>query len=179
MKKSNAPAAHYSPISLTDMANTILGISPGTRSFGIAVLDKEGLSECQVRTFKGQWSKGKMMMILNILEKLYGRYGIEHVALKETLQAQNAKNARELIRHIIARAKRNGISVSRYTIHDLKREVAPSEKHSMEEIMEFLSVTYPMLKNYYLKEKRNLNSYYVPVFEAVAVARVLVQDTKQ
>lgn len=161
------------------MAMTILGISPGTRSFGIAVLDTEDLSECQVKTFNGQWSKGKLLLILNTLEKLYDRYGIEHLALKETLPVQNSKNVKELIRHIITRAKRRGISVVRYTIHDIKREIIPSGKHSMDEIMEFLSIQYPMLKSYYLKEKRNLNSYYVPMFEAVAAARIVEEDVRQ
>ena len=61
--------------------NTILGISPGTRFIGIAILADGKLVNWQVRSFPGEWSDEKLRVILAAIDTVIVRYRIEQVTV--------------------------------------------------------------------------------------------------
>jgi Holliday junction resolvasome RuvABC endonuclease subunit len=155
------------------MAATILGISPGTRSFGIGVLDGGELIEWQVKTFKGRWSKEKMKGIVSMLEEICIHFRISQIAIKEVSPLRSMKNVRMLTSQIIAMAEKKGIKIFRFTLNDLKRSAGLHGRETRDKVMEFVALKYPVLKKEYLKERNNLNPYYLRMFEAIAAARLV------
>jgi len=57
----------------------------------------------------------------------------------------------------------------------LKRNTSSNRKYTKGDLMEFITEKYPVLRKQYLKEKNNLEPYYLKMFEAIAAARILAQ----
>lgn len=157
------------------MVTTTLGISPGTRSIGIAVLANDDLIEWQVKCFKGKWSKEKMLLIVKAVEKLCDHFRIDALAVKEVSPLRCSANLTNLAKSLNTLARKRKLLCSRYTLDDLKRNLSPNGKHSLEELMEFITEKYPILRREYLKERNNLTPYYLKMFEAITAARILAQ----
>ena len=64
---------------------TILGISPGTKYLGIAVLRGPELRDWRVKAFKGRWSEGKLGKIEAVLASLVARYDPDILAVKASI----------------------------------------------------------------------------------------------
>lgn len=165
----------YSPISSINMASTILGISPGTRIMGIGVIQNGELMEWKVKTFKGSWSKEKLHLIVEIIGRLCNHFQVTHLALKVVSPLHSSNNLLILTKVILELAEKNKIHLFRFTGQDLKLRAGPAEKHSISDLMEFALDKYPVLKREYLKERNNLNPYYMKMFEAIAVAHIVLK----
>ncbi len=63
-----------------------------------------------------------------------------------------------------------------YTLDDLKRGSGVTWKHNKNEVMEFITEKYPILRKAYLKERNNFRPYYFKMFEAIAAALLLVHS---
>lgn len=69
-------------------------------------------------------------------------------------------------------AEKNKIHLSKFTVHDLKLKAGPNGKHSVDDMMEFITEKYPVLKREYIKERNNLNPYYLKMFESITAALI-------
>ncbi|MBK6484068.1 MAG: hypothetical protein IPG01_13285 [Chitinophagaceae bacterium] len=154
------------------MALTILGISPGTRIMGLGAIRNGELLEWQVKTFKGSWSKEKLNVIMETIVSLCDHYQVTDLALKIVSPLRSSKNLVILTNRISEMAEKNKIHLSRFTVHDLKLKAGPNSKHSVDDMMEFITEKYPVLKREYIKERNNLNPYYLKMFEAIAAALI-------
>lgn len=158
------------------MAITILGISPGTRTIGIAVLKDYDLIEWQVKTYRGRWTKEKLKLIIGSLEKLCDHFRIDGVALKETSPLRSSSGLILLTKSILDVAHKKNLTASLYTLDDLKRGSSSTWKHTKDELMEFITEKYAVLRKEYLKERNSLRPYYLKMFEAIAAARILTRE---
>lgn len=157
------------------MATTILGISPGTRIMGLGVVQNGELVEWQVKSFKGSWSKEKLKLILEAIENLCAHFHVTDVALKVISPLHSSKNLLVLTDRISELAKKNKVRLNKFTMQDLKKKAGDQGKNSMNDLMESITHKYPVLKREYLKERNNLNPYYLKMFEAIAAAGLVGQ----
>lgn len=158
------------------MVVTILGISAGTRTIGIAVLRGDDLIEWQVKTFKAQWSKEKLKSILQTVDGLIEYFKVDALALKETSPVRSSANLKKVIQSMIELARKKRIKYSRYSLDDLKQQSSSNWKNTKDDLMEFIAEKYPILRKEYLKERNNVRPYYLRMFEAIGAARILIRD---
>jgi len=159
------------------MASIILGVSPGTRIMGLGVIQNGELVEWQVKTFKGPWSKDKLSFIIGSIQDLCDHFRVSDMALKVVSPLRSSKNLLLLNKGIIEIAEKSKIPLSRFNGEDLKLKEGLQEKHSMNDLMEFVMEKYPVLNREYIRERNNLNPYYLKMFEAIAAA--LIVDRKR
>lgn len=160
------------------MGTTILGISPGTRSMGVAIIRNDDLVDWKVQTFKGRWSKSKCSGITATLQKLLEKHDIQIVAMKVIHPSRCSKELRQLIASIEAMLSDNGISLYRYTIDDLKGYVIEDGRNNKEILVQYIKQRYPELFRVCDIEERNENSYYMRMIEAVVAARYVSKRAK-
>lgn len=160
------------------MEKVILGISPGTRSIGIAIIKDKKLIDCRIKTFKGKWSEGKLSDIVVFIESLVKDYAISHIALKTINISRTSNGLVSAIFKIKALAVRAKIVIGIFTIHDLKRHLLRGQNRNKWSLMEHISNVYPELRFECQKEQHNKNAYYLKMFESVACALTYWQVEK-
>ena len=157
---------------------TILGISPGNRYTGIAIIKNGELLEWCTKTFNEAWSTSKLIAILNCIDDFIEKYSVNAIALKISHLSRTSDEVTAVIEGIKELAIQECISIQAFTIEDIKEQICQETKSNMFEIMELLSVRHNELRCEYNKEVSNLNPYYRKVFEAVAVASMVKESAK-
>lgn len=148
----------------------ILGICPGTRSCGFAVVREKEIRKWGVQSYKGSWSDGKLIGILYGLSKLITRHRIREVAIKIPDTMPRSIGYAQLIGAMNALFEQRGIKVRYFTLSDLTREHAPKKKINRQALFAHIAHQYPELLPLYHKEQTAKKPYYDKVFEAVAAA---------
>jgi len=154
-------------------ADTILGINPGTRRIGIAVMRKQALVYFEIKSFQGTWSRKKLHNIISFLASVLKQYDVTKVTVKipDTLPA--SLGFTQLIGSLNALCEHTGIRPRYYTFSEIKarhcREDAPTGVSLMAAIVD----KHPELWPEYRREQKNEEGYYHKIFEAVAVARMV------
>ena len=151
-------------------ADTILGISPGTRSMGIAVLRDGIILEAQVHSFPGTWSKTKLRRILNLVLANIHRYDVAIIAVKLPDTLPLSKGFHQVIGSINVLGERKEVHIRYYSLSDIKKYHCPEEAQTKEVLMERLVAIHSELTIEYRRERKNRNKYYYKLFEAVAAA---------
>ena len=152
------------------MARALLGISPGTRIIGLAVIIKGELVEWKVKTFKQKWCNGKQKAILAIIAKLIEYYDVKAISLKKIDPLKSSKHLDSLIDAIENLGVDKGIFVKRYSLTDLDYANRSGKRDGKVKLTERIVKKHPELKNEYLKERNNRREYYTKMFEAIAMA---------
>src|ERR1041385_1470152 len=114
---------------------TILGISPGTRSIGLAVYRNESLAEWRVKTFKGSWSNAKLKSILYELKNYMAEKEIAVVAIKRPDIVRSSQGVERLVSEIRVMAVRNKMKVVLYSLEELKRHFSTEKKFTKEQMI--------------------------------------------
>lgn len=143
----------------------LIGISPGTRVMGLAVMHKGALLEWRVKTFKSKWSTAKQRNILNALERICVAYSVSVIAIKKLDPIRSSKQLDMLLRQFVQQSELQGRQVYRYSLADLDYEASTRKSLS-----EQVSAKHPELKQKYLRERENSSEYYTKMFEAIAIA---------
>ncbi len=150
-------------------ADTTLGISPGTRFIGIAVLREGRLIHAQVRAFHGKWSKSKRNSILKAVDYSLGQHRVTSVVVKLPDVLPLTRSFHEVIGSLNALCERKRLKPRYYALSEIKRKHYGSETCTLDTLMEFVVRAHPELTPEYRKEKANKNAYYYKLFEAVSV----------
>lgn len=148
----------------------IIGINPGTRYLGIAILQDSELLDCRIKVFKEKSSKDKIKRILEIINEYIELHEINTIAIKRLHRSRSSKNLKLLVSRIKALAKRNRIRVYQYSIKELENFFLEDEKPNKKNLAEKIVSEYPVLIHELEKEKANKNAYHLRMFEAVALA---------
>ena len=143
--------------------NTILGISPGTRSMGYAIMSDGELVDWGVKTFKGKWSKEKGLKILSVFQRLVSDYKITKVCLKVNRPSKNSQNLDNVYCMLKNSVKENNLKMFAFTLENLKH--CCSEAHNKKDLIAYLNKRFPEL-GFSVKSK-NQDNYYRQ-FEAVS-----------
>jgi Holliday junction resolvasome RuvABC endonuclease subunit len=149
---------------------TIIGINPGTRYLGIAVLQGPELMDWRVKVLKGKWSKEKMKKAMKIISDFIERYEPGALAIKKLHSSRRSKNLVRLVARIKEFSKRKGLKVYQYSIKELEDFFIQEEKLNKKNLAEAVISEYPILSHELNKEKSHKNPYHIRMFEAVALA---------
>lgn len=150
----------------------MLGCSPGTRAFGIALLQSGVLIDWDVLTFRGPWSKDKLQDILDRIEVMIYSYDIREIALKIPDVFPVASSYNQLIGGLNVLLEKLGIEVHYYTLTELKSFCLPEGKSSKKTITDYLVKRHCELLPRCPKD-RLPNNHHFKVFEAVCAAHLL------
>jgi RNase H-fold protein (predicted Holliday junction resolvase) len=153
------------------MAQSIIGISIGTRSIGIAVIRKGQLLDWQMKSFKGRMNQQKLYMISGAVLKLMREYNSSEVVFKMPDKSQAYTNIALLKKHLTKSLTAHKDSIYFYSLSDIKSSLDVSIRNK-QRLLEWGASNYRQLKIVYLKELKNKNSYYIKLFEAVAVLHI-------
>lgn len=153
--------------------DTILGIDPGTRFTGIAVMRGGVLIHSQVRAFQGPWSLMKLKMIIQWLDAVIARYGIAKVAVKIPDVFPRAPAYNQLIGSLNVFFGSKGIQPLYFTHSEIKGRLSTGKIENTDELMQIIVLKHPELWLEYKRETRNENAHYHKVFHAVAAAHLV------
>ena len=148
----------------------IIGINPGSRYLGIAVLLGSELREWRIRVFYGMWSKEKMEKIKKKIQDIIDQYEPNIIVIKKLHRSRRSDNLKYLVDWIKAASRRQNLNIYQYSIKDIKSFFVPEEKTNKQKLVGILSSEFPELTVEKNKEKRNKNPYHIRMFEAVALA---------
>jgi len=148
----------------------VLGISVGTRRAGIAVMRNGELIDYKVKSFKGAWSMRKQKEIIQLFTKYFEFYGVTHIAIKTVHPLHSSKTLDSLIRQVCKKGIDCGIKNERFTLKEMKHRVNISPNGS---IMEYIHDSFPELRREYCKEKKSFHPYYIKMFEAIVLAKII------
>jgi len=165
--RSKRPAVHYSLTLSSEMGGTILGISPGTKYMGVAMLRNGTLHDWKVKHYKGAWSDEKLSKATEFLESLIIRHVVTHIACKVPHSSRCSKALNVLLEKIKRLAKEYKLKLHIYSIEEIKQWFK-SNIRNRKSLSAHMTSTYPELTKIYLREKQIRNNYYFKVFEAVA-----------
>src|ERR1041385_7136966 len=152
---------------------TILGISPGTRVVGLAIKKNSELVEWRVKTFKGCWNFGKLRDIQYELIKYVAKYNVKMIVLKSPDGLRSSSALNKLVSEITVWAKMNRIKIVSYTLQELKDSFTEGRDSNKAEMIKQLVTAYPELRMEYSREQKNKNPYYIKMFEAIALVRMI------
>ena len=158
-------------------AGTVLGISPGTKSVGLAVMRNGSLVYHAVRSFPGKWSGKKLRTIVYALEQVLGRYQVTHVAMKIPDRLPDSLGFTQLLGSLNVLFERKVDRRQYYMFSDVKKRHCGDGPQTAAELMRIIATVYPELMPEYRKERANKNKHYIKLFEAVAAA--LMATTKK
>ena len=147
----------------------IIGINPGSRYLGIAVLDGSELLDWRIKTLEGKWSDEKIRKAIRILSDLIERYEPSVLAIKKLHPARRTKNLLRLTNKIIIFARRKGMKVYQHSIKEIEKSLIESSKLNRRNLFDVLIEQYPALQYDLSKEQSHRNPYYSRMFEAVAL----------
>jgi len=153
--------------------NTILGISPGTRPFGYAVLKDGELIEWRLKTFRGEWSKEKLQKMLRFIEHEICKYEPNAIALKIPHPKRSSSALNQLVKAIQKLGSAYQLNVMLYCLEDLAN-LSQHRKKTKKGVIEYLVAKYPELGREYVKFKNKPRCQYEKVFAAIAVIELSI-----
>jgi hypothetical protein len=160
---------------MTSTKSTILGISPGMRQAGIALIIDGKLVNWRVRHFIGNVSDQKVAEIVWAVEQLLIRYDVTGLAVKVNPDSRSSDYFEQIIAGLQFAAHNRGILFSTYKITDLYREclitdTQPHNKTSLAISMLRKHKNSNLLSVYQKLCSRKAN-YSSKIFEAIAAAQ--------
>ena len=147
----------------------IIGINPGTRYLGIAVLDGSELLDWRIKALEGKWSGEKIQKAIGIISELLDRYEPNVLAIKKLHLSRRSENLLRLTNKIKDFAQRKKLKVYQYSIKEIENILIEGKKLNKRNLTKVIVSEYPVLLQELQKEKRNKNPYFVRMFEAVAL----------
>lgn len=143
----------------------ILGLSPGTRVLGYALISDGELLDWGVKGFKGRWTEQRPGKVKSVVQDLVDKFQIAHLALKISDTVQRTRNLDDVYARLTTFAKRKKLPLTTYSIEKLKQNCGRTK--NKREILRFVQQYFPELAGYPSIEIREPN---FRMFEAIAVA---------
>ncbi|MEI6575110.1 MAG: hypothetical protein WCO63_02930 [Bacteroidota bacterium] len=143
---------------------TILGISPGTRCLGYAILSDGELVDWGLKTFKGKWTKSRENKILMVFNRLVADYQVSAVALKVCRSVHRTSNLNWVYSLMKATVKKNGLKLSVFSIEKLKQNCHGAK--NKRDIAQFVKSSFPELNDNLTGDPHGAN---LRQYEAIAV----------
>jgi hypothetical protein len=156
--------------------HTVLGISPGTRSMGIALYSNGMLIDWRVMSFRASWSNAKLKDILYALQSLTEAYTVTRLVIRNPDEVRKSKGLEMVVRGIVDLARRKNIRVKRYSLDDLKRFCSPNRKFTKAAMAKVLAERNEIFHSEYNKELKNKHPYYQKMFEAIIAILVYMDE---
>jgi hypothetical protein len=154
---------------------TILGLSPGTRYVGIAMLHNGELHQWKIKSYKGIYDPTKVDRTLSYIESLIVLQVINSIACKVPHPKRTSAILDGIIQRIKALAEEYKIDCRIYTIDDLKSffKMRFSNKYLL---AENVARKFPQLNAMLIRERKNKHKYHIRTFEAIAAGLCYHRD---
>ena len=153
----------------------IIGLNPGTRYLGIAVLDGSELMDWRIKVLEGKWSEEKLKKTTEILSELFNQYEPNALAIKKLHPSRRTENLLRLSDKIKNFARLKKLKVYQYSIKEIESFFIEDEKLNKQNLIDTIANLYPILHHDLSKERSQKNAYYIRAFEAVALASACAQ----
>ncbi len=148
----------------------ILGISIGTRSSGIAILDNGRLVAWNTLSFRNVWSEKKAERIVAKYDAYLRKHKVTCVVLKIPPFTHHTEAVLSLIKKVQEMVVYHGCMVEYTTKAEIKAAI-PEVKNT-QTLMHKAASLYPVLIPEHQQELQNKNRYHDKMFEAVIVAHL-------
>jgi hypothetical protein len=150
----------------------IIAINPGWRYLAVAIFDECELSEWRLKCLSGKDAKMKLKKVIDILGGFSARYNPEILVIKTLHPARSSANLKNMAAGIEAYCRKRGMAVISYSIQELESVLLNSSRVHKKELLKIIASEYPELSPELRREARNRNSYFLRLFEAVALGHV-------
>lgn len=150
--------------------SAILGISPGTRVTGLAIVEAGKLRDMQAREYKDRESLKSL--ILDFIEK----YQVGAIAMKKAPSWLHTTSLRKLYGDIRRIADNTGIFLCEYDTQTL-RDALPGDHPNKQSLIRYLTQQFPELVIPYHKAANRRKPHTERLFEAVACAHVCEMES--
>jgi hypothetical protein len=148
----------------------VLGISIGTRSSGIAILDNGRLTAWSTLSFRNAWSEKKAQGIVAKYDAYLKTHQATVVVLKIPPLTHQTEAVLSLIKKVQAMVVYHGCMVEYKTKAEVKQAIP--EIRNTRQLIQHASNLYPVLTRECEQELVNRNKYHTQMFEAVIVAHL-------
>ena len=159
----------------------ILGINPGARYLGYALLQSSELRDWGIKAINGKWTAEKKKKIGRIYRVFLDEWNPDYVAIKRLHPDRSSPALEEQISEIKQICNSRRIPVYEYPIEYLEKIILP-EKLDKKNLVETLFEQYPILFAEMEKERiifsqmekkgSDKKIYHTRMFEALAAAHV-------
>lgn len=150
---------------------TIIGISPGSRYLGVAILKGSKLIDWRIKVIRAKTLIERINILERIILKLNRIYRPNYIALKGVHSSRSSRQLDGLLIAIREFSERLEIDIHEYSLEKIKAILLDGKKGNKRMLGEHLASMYPVLYRE-LREKKNTDKYRIKIFEAVAVATV-------
>lgn len=147
----------------------VLGISPGTKEIGFAVMRGTELLYWANKSFKGVWSIDKKEKIQDVIQKVLMKYEVSKMAIKIPDERKSSPALNEVVKGIKGLCKTSKITVKEYSLNDLKEYFIGTSKSDKKDLVAIVG----MYDELMVKGRSWDEKYYIKVIEAIACARVV------
>jgi Holliday junction resolvasome RuvABC endonuclease subunit len=106
----------------------IIGISPGTRYVGYAVLYDSELIDWGVKNIEGKWSKEKQKKIMAFISDLIGQHNPDVLSIKTLHPSRSSTNLDQLVQKIKDISNRKRLRIQQYSIKELESRWTDKQK---------------------------------------------------
>jgi len=147
----------------------ILSLVPGTKYLGVALFYGGELRDWGIKVLNAKGTQEKIKKAKEIISDFIERYELQVLALKRLNLKKSSKNLNSLVRKIKEFARKKGLFICQMKLPEIKESILPGRRINKKELSQVMVSRYPELLFDFKKERRNKNSYYERMFEAVAL----------
>ena len=146
-----------------------LSLVPGTKYLGVALFCGAELRDWRVKCLNAKGIESKTKKAKKIILDFIEKYSPQVLAIKKLDPKRSSKNLNSLGRKTKEFAKRKGLTLCQLKLSEIKGSVIPGRRINKKELTKITASRYPELLFDFEKEKKNKNTYYERMFEAVAL----------
>lgn len=159
---------------------TILGIDPGTRHLGVAVLKDASLLYYGVKTFKkDEQGCPAFAELKKAIVNLTIEYQVDRVALEKVVSVQQLRSPVGIVsRHIKTLAEERRCLWREYSPAFVRSSIG-GEKVGREKTWQIIAQKYPELNRYLIVQNVWQKNYFAHLFDAVAVALLAAREFEE
>lgn len=156
---------------------SILGLSLGPRSMGIAIFSYGDLIKWSTHTFPGPWGKSKGIAISERIANYIERNSINVLAVKIPSELRHLSLPMQKALGVInSIAERKGLQVFYYSLVDLKQRIPIEPCKSKRKLVKLLVEKYPDLIPIYEAGLSDGKTYYLRAIEAIGCAHLCYRE---
>ena len=147
----------------------ILSIVPGTKYLGVAQFYGTSLRDWRIKILNTKGNENRIKKAKEIISDYMEKYSPQVLAIKRLDLKRSSKNLNSLARKVKEFAKRKGLTLCQLKLSEIKKPIAPGKRINKKDLSKIVVSQYPELLFDFEKEKKNKNTYYQRMFEAVAL----------
>lgn len=157
----------------------ILAVNPLSRCLGIAYFHGHALREWQVKNIRSSDSKEAARKAAAFLSWFIDHYNIDVLVLKKLHPSRSSERVDLLASQIKTLAKKKKLKLYEYSIKELEAFLCEGHRINKLNLAQAVTCKHPGLLYEFRKEKYNRRPYYMPMFEAVALGHLCVNQLEK